>query len=103
MCLPLLLTIQAITQEHAHNGMLFMKEMIELSKAQATEPASDPHVLQLLSDPYYGAPVYAACPAQFGYELATNPGVTGQVGNQRQSLRHLYPSPLISFNNNVFS
>ena len=57
-----------------------MQEMVELSKSQAAnEPVSEPHVIQLLSDPYYGDTVYMGGPAQFGVDMRINPGVTGQV------------------------
>ena len=68
--------IQATTPNDAEQGMLFMQEMIELSKTQTPEVEYKPRVVQFITPPYLGNMVLAAGPAQFGYELSNNPGVS---------------------------
>ncbi|XP_074655390.1 ER degradation-enhancing alpha-mannosidase-like protein 3 [Tubulanus polymorphus] len=71
---------EAATPEDAEDGMAFMQEMIELSKMQpATPEANEPRIVQLISQPYFGAIVLQAGPAQFGYELKNGLGVEAQI------------------------
>lgn len=59
--------------------MLFMQEMIELSKTQASMTQHESRVVQVLSSPSYGKHMFVAGPAQFGYNLQNNPGLKGEV------------------------
>ncbi|XP_002739935.1 ER degradation-enhancing alpha-mannosidase-like protein 3 [Saccoglossus kowalevskii] len=69
---------QASTPEDAEEGMLFMQDMIELSKIQSQEEYQ-PRAIQFISNPYNGNIVLTAGPAQFGLELHGHFGVCGQV------------------------
>ncbi|XP_072015808.1 ER degradation-enhancing alpha-mannosidase-like protein 3 isoform X2 [Amphiura filiformis] len=70
---------QAASPDDAEQGMLFMQEMIELSKTQSAEVEYQPRVVQFISPPYLGNMVLAAGPAQFGMDLTDNVGVAGEV------------------------
>ncbi|XP_013410310.1 ER degradation-enhancing alpha-mannosidase-like protein 3 isoform X4 [Lingula anatina] len=70
---------EAASSEEAEEGMLFMQEMIELSKAQQTDIQQEPRVVQLMSPPYNGKVVLSAGPAQFGKKLTNLPGLRAQV------------------------
>ncbi|XP_052093110.1 ER degradation-enhancing alpha-mannosidase-like protein 3 [Mytilus californianus] len=69
----------AASVEDAENGMKFMQEMIELSSKQPQDAAHEPMVVQVITEPYYGTLWFKAGPAQFGYNLKTNPPVQGPV------------------------
>ncbi|XP_071802032.1 ER degradation-enhancing alpha-mannosidase-like protein 3 [Asterias amurensis] len=70
---------QATTPEDAEDGMLFMQEMIELSKTQQAEVEYQPRVVQLLSPPFLMGVTLIAGPAQFGLDLTDHSGVPGAV------------------------
>ncbi|KAK3088771.1 hypothetical protein FSP39_023586, partial [Pinctada imbricata] len=70
---------EALTPDDAEDGMKFMQEMIELSKTQKQDQQQEPMVVQLISEPYFGALHFKAGPAQFGYSLKINPPVQGQL------------------------
>lgn len=70
---------EAISPEASHDGMLFMQEMIELSKSQSKEVPLEPRVVQFLSSPIFGSVVLKAGPAQFGLNLKNHPGIEGQI------------------------
>ncbi|ELT95927.1 hypothetical protein CAPTEDRAFT_219288 [Capitella teleta] len=70
---------EAKSSEEAEEGMVFMQEMIELSKSQAQQVQHEPRVVQLLSHPYLGNLVLNAGPAQFGSELKNSAGLEGGV------------------------
>ncbi|XP_077987220.1 ER degradation-enhancing alpha-mannosidase-like protein 3 [Glandiceps talaboti] len=69
---------QAATPEDAEEGMLFMQEMIELSKVQSQDEYQ-PRAVQFVSAPYNGNIVLTAGPAQFGQELHGHPGIFAEV------------------------
>lgn len=70
----------AKTPEDGEEGLLFMQEMIELSKQQASAPESPPKMVSF-SLPGYTATRQSlqAGPAQFGKELSQGVSVTGRV------------------------
>ena len=75
---------EAVSQAHAEAGLVFMQEMIELSKHSGTsgEAANqhEPMFVRLLTEPYLSRKVvYRAGPAQFGYDLLTKPAVSGEL------------------------
>ncbi|CAH1787460.1 unnamed protein product [Owenia fusiformis] len=70
---------EALTPKDAEDGMMFMQEMIELSKTQPNEVQHEPRVVQLVSAPYFGSVSWSAGPAQFGYDLKTSKHVVGKV------------------------
>ncbi|XP_022085237.1 ER degradation-enhancing alpha-mannosidase-like protein 3 isoform X2 [Acanthaster planci] len=70
---------QAATPEDAEDGMLFMQEMIELSKTQQAEVEYQPRVVQLLSPQFLSGVTATAGPAQFGLDLTGHGGVPGAV------------------------
>jgi len=67
----------AKSPDDAEEGLLFMQEMIELSKQQASQAESPPKLLTYFIDGV-GA-VLQAGPAQFGKELINGVKVTGEV------------------------
>ncbi|XP_038063817.1 ER degradation-enhancing alpha-mannosidase-like protein 3 [Patiria miniata] len=70
---------QAATTEDAEDGMLFMQEMIELSKTQQAEVEYQPRVVQILSPTFLSGVTATAGPAQFGLDLTGHEGVPGAV------------------------
>lgn len=75
-------TVDAISSKHAQDGLLFMQEMIEMTKnSQDQGNLQEPRIVQILSSPFLGHKVLKGGPAQFGKdlkELGQN-GVEGQV------------------------
>ncbi|XP_064649418.1 ER degradation-enhancing alpha-mannosidase-like protein 3 isoform X2 [Lineus longissimus] len=70
----------AVSVEDGEDGLLFMQEMIEISKTQAQPQAQqEPRSVQLISPPFFGGIHLSAGPAQFGMELMNSEGVIGQV------------------------
>ena len=71
----------ASSVEDAENGMKFMQEMIELSTKQPQDGKTphEPMVVQVVTEPYYGTLWFKAGPAQFGYNLKSNPPVQGAL------------------------
>jgi len=72
----------AATSEDAEEGLIFMQEMIQLSKQRGTNPGDVlyPRVVQFLSPPFNGHFTLTAGSAQFGVDLSTNNiGVSGLV------------------------
>jgi len=67
----------AKSPEDAEEGLLFMQEMIELSKQQATQAESPPKLLTYFIDGV--GTVLQAGPAQFGKELINGVKVTGEI------------------------
>ncbi|GFN81159.1 alpha-1,2-mannosidase [Plakobranchus ocellatus] len=75
---------EAASQSHAEAGLVFMQEMIELSKLSgaAGEVANqhEPMYVRILSKPFVSKKlVFRAGPAQFGYDLHTKPSVSGKL------------------------
>lgn len=57
-------------------GVLFMHEMMELSKAGNGEVNPMPAYVQLISSPYMGSIALKGGPAQFGLNLEQSEGVS---------------------------
>lgn len=79
-------TNQAESLEDAEIGILFMTEMLELSKQQNFQMKSNffideyrPMSLVLLSEPFNGSKEFYAGSAQFGFNLKNNNGVFGKL------------------------
>lgn len=79
-------TTFAQTIEDAETGILFMTEMLELSKQQDFQLKSNLYVedyrpmsVVLMSEPYNGEKEFYAGPAQFGYDFKQNYGVFGKL------------------------
>lgn len=68
---------EAASPQLAQEGLLFMQEMIELSKLQPQEAQNEPLLLKITYP--NGSVVLKAGPAQFGYDLKTRPAVSGKV------------------------
>ncbi|ESO10788.1 hypothetical protein HELRODRAFT_109117 [Helobdella robusta] len=75
---------EALSPDDSHDGMLFMQEMIELSKYQSKEVPLEPKVVQLISPPMYGDIILKAGPAQFGMRLKEHFGVGWLVEGKLQ-------------------
>ncbi|KAL4219236.1 ER degradation-enhancing alpha-mannosidase-like protein 3 [Mactra antiquata] len=73
---------EAISPQMAEEGLLFMQEMIELSKNQPQENQNEPMLIKVIQDSGDNH-LYRAGPAQFGYDLKTRPNVRGKlaIGN----------------------
>jgi len=80
----------ASTPDDAEDGLVFMQEMIELSKSQQMEASQEPRVVQLVSSPFFGSIVLNAGPAQFGPDLKVTGGLTGLV-SKADSFRACVP------------
>lgn len=72
--------------ENAEMGIIFMTEMLELSKQQNFQLKSNslnddykPMSVVLMSEPHNGTKIYLAGPAQFGRELRSSLGLFGQL------------------------
>ena len=86
-------TTQAHTVEDARDGMLFMQEMIQLSKNAAVQEEPQSRVVRYReeggdaasSDAASGPPTTTTAvellsgPAQFGYDLASRPPIKGPL------------------------
>lgn len=77
-------TNDALTFEDAELGILFMTEMLELSKQQkykanTVEDEYKPISIIIMSRPFQTSKIYLAGPAQFGYNLRKNVGIFGKL------------------------
>jgi mannosidase alpha-like ER degradation enhancer 3 len=75
---------EALTLQQAEMGILFMTEMLELSKQQnlKSNVLVDEYrsiSIVLLSSPFAGLTSYPAGPAQFGYDFRKNYGMFGKL------------------------
>ncbi|XP_071948270.1 ER degradation-enhancing alpha-mannosidase-like protein 3 [Antedon mediterranea] len=68
----------AIDTKSAQNGLLFMQEMIELSKSQQ-QVEYHPKAVHFVEPALLNNMVLTANPAQFGLDLSTDPGVVSGV------------------------
>ena len=59
--------LQAKTSEDAEEGLLFMQEMIDLSKMQQSQPETPPRIVSFVSE--NTKKLLFAGPAQFGRQL----------------------------------
>ncbi|XP_064616048.1 ER degradation-enhancing alpha-mannosidase-like protein 3 [Liolophura sinensis] len=71
---------EAATALDAEEGMLFMQEMIELSKHQQHEAQHEPLLIQVVFPDEIAHLQLSAGPAQFGVDLKTAPPLMGSVG-----------------------
>lgn len=74
---------EALSEAHADAGLLFMQEMIELSKSQKENSLHVPVFVRLPADSSHDEIVYTAGPSQFGYDLRSNPPVRGTLAVAR--------------------
>ncbi|XP_025112194.1 ER degradation-enhancing alpha-mannosidase-like protein 3 isoform X2 [Pomacea canaliculata] len=74
---------EALSPEDAEDGMLFMQEMIELSKHQQSDAQHDPMYIIINIPGLKEKHVLRAGPAQFGYDLKTQKPIKGMVAIAR--------------------